>query len=241
MRIIAKLEIKENYVIKPVQYEGLRKVGDPETLLEKYYNDGADEILLINIVSSLYNTNWIENFLKKILKKVFIPITVGGGIKNLDQAKKLFDYGVDKVTVCSSLFEDKSLIQKLSKEFGSQSVVASIQAMFVENNWYAFKEMARKNTKIKILDWIKKCVDEGAGEILLTSVRRDGLMKGLDFDLYNEFCDICNVPLILGGGFNGKEKLDCLKKELDGITVSSLLHYNKYTINQIKKNLLNEL
>jgi imidazole glycerol-phosphate synthase subunit HisF len=240
MRIIAKLEIKENHVIKPVQYEGLRKVGDPETLLEKYYKEGADEILLINIVSSLYNTSWMESFLKKILKKVFIPITVGGGIKTLDQAKNFFDHGVDKVTICTSLFEDKNLIEKLSKEFGSQSVVASIQAMIVENEWYAFKEMARKNTKIKIIDWIKECVDKGAGEILVTSVKRDGLMKGLDLDLYNEICDICNVPLIIGGGFNGKEKLINFKRELDGITVSSLLHYNKTTIREIKKNLTND-
>lgn len=237
MRIIAKLEIKEKHVIKPVQYEGLRKVGDPEILLEKYYKDGADEILLINVVSSLFNTNWMENFLSKVLKRAFIPITVGGGIKNLEQAKKLFDYGVDKVAICTGIFDDKKLIEKLSKEFGSQSVVASIQAMNVENEWYAFKEMARKNTKIKILDWIKECVDKGVGEILLTSIKSDGLMKGLDIDMYNEFCDICDVPLILGGGFNGKEQLNILKKELDAITVSSLIHYNKSTIYEIKKNL----
>lgn len=240
MRIIPKLEIKENYVIKPVQYEGLRKIGDPETLLEKYYKDGADEIILINIVSSLYNTNWMENFLKKILKRVFIPITVGGGIKNLDQAKKLFDHGVDKVTICTSFFDDKNLIEKLSKEFGSQSVVASIQAMFVENEWYAFKEMARKNTRIKVSDWINECIDKGIGEILLTSVKKDGLMKGLDIDLYNKFCNTCNVPLIIGGGFNGKEKLDNFKKELDAITVSSLLHYNKSTISEIKTKIIND-
>ena len=108
----------------------------------------------------------------------------------IDKAKNFFDHGVDKVTICTRLFEDKNLIEKLSKEFGSQSVVASIQAMLVENEWYAFKEMARKNTKIKITDWIKECVDKGAGEILVTSIKKDGLMKGLDLDLYNEICDI---------------------------------------------------
>lgn len=234
MRIIARLDIKEKYVIKPIQYEGLRKVGDPELLLQKYYQEGADEILLINIVSSLYSTDWIENFLRKVLKKVFVPITVGGGIKSLDHAKKLFDYGVDKVAVCSGLFDDKNLMEKLSKEFGSQSVVASIQAMNVDNEWYAFKEMARKNTKIKISDWIKECIDKGAGEILITSVKKDGLMKGLDIEMYNEFCQICEVPLILGGGINGKEKLNNLKKPLDAVSVSSLIHFNKLSINELK-------
>ena len=205
MRIIARLDIKENFVIKPIQFEGLRKVGSPEEMSKKYYNGGADELLLINVVSSLYNTNWIEKFLKKISKEIFIPITVGGGIKTIEQAKVFLKYGADKIAICSQIFEDKNLLKNLSKELGSQSVVASIQAVKLDNEWYAFKEMARKNTKKKVKDWIKECVDNGAGEILLTSIKSDGLMKGLDLEMYNEFCEICEVPLIVAGGANGNE------------------------------------
>jgi len=235
MRIIAKLDLKENHVIKPIQFEGLRKVGDPEKLAKKYYNEGADELFLINIVSSLYGTSWIEKFVKKITKEIFIPITVGGGIKSVAQAKKIFKYGVDKISVCSALFDDKNLLNNLSKEFGSQSVTASIQAMKIDREWYAFKEMARKNTKIKIGNWIKECIDKGAGEILLTSIKHDGLMNGLDIEMYNEFSGICDVPLIIGGGVNGKEDIRSIKKPFDALSISSILHYNKTTLNNLRE------
>ena len=235
MRIIAKLDLKENYVIKPIQFEGLRKVGSPEKLARRYYDEGADELFLINAVSSLYGTSWIEQFVKKITKEVFIPITVGGGIKSVAQAKIFFKYGVDKVAVCSALFDDKKLLGDLSQEFGSQSIVVSIQAMKVDNEWFAFKEMARKNTKIKVSDWIKECIGNGAGEILLTSVKHDGLMRGFDLEMYNNFCDICDVPLIIGGGVNGMEKLKNIRKPLDALSVASIFHYNKSTPKEFKK------
>ena len=120
MRIIARLDIKEKFVIKPIQFEGLRKVGEPEKLAEKYYNNGADELLIINIVNSLYSTNWVETFVGKISKKIFIPIIVGGGIKTVSQAKIFFKHGVDKIAVCSALFDNQNLLKDLSKEFGSQ-------------------------------------------------------------------------------------------------------------------------
>ena len=234
MRVIAKLDLKENYVIKPIQYEGLRKVGSPEELAKKYYAEGADELFLINTVSSLYGINWIEEFVKKITKEVFIPITVGGGIKTVEQAKKFFKYGVDKIAICSALFDDDNLLNNLSKEFGSQSVVVSVQAMKVSSEWYAFKEMARKNTKIKITDWIKKSIENGAGEILLTSIKHDGLMNGLDIEMYNEFYNICDVPLIICGGVNGKEDLSIIKKPFDALSASSTLHYKKIAIRDLK-------
>jgi len=235
MRLIAKLELKQNHVIKPIQFEGLRKVGRPEDLAKKYYLEGADELFLINTVSSLYGTSWIEEFVKKITKEVFIPITVGGGIKSVEQAKRFFKHGVDKIALCSALFEDDNLLSSLSKEFGAQSVIVSIQAMNVNNEWRAFKEMARQNTKIKIADWIKKSIENGAGEILLTSIKHDGLMNGLDIEMYNEFYNICDVPLIICGGVNGKEDLSIIKKPFDALSASSILHYNKMTINDLKE------
>tara|TARA_B100001123_G_C15132239_1_gene955837 strand:- start:140 stop:859 length:720 start_codon:yes stop_codon:yes gene_type:complete len=237
VRVIARLDIKEKSVIKPIQFEGLRKVGSPEALAKKYYQNGADELIIINIVSSLYSTDWIEKFVKKITKEVFIPITIGGGIKTLNQAKTLFRHGIDKIAVCSALFEDKNLLKNLANEFGSQSVVASIQAMKIEDDWYAFKEMARKNTKIKVGDWIKECIDNGAGEILLTSIKHDGLMRGFDEEMYNKYCNICKIPLIIGGGFNGKENLKDIKRPFDAISAASIFHYNKITPSDLKKSI----
>ena len=234
MRVIARLDLKQEYVIKPIQFEGLRKVGKPNNLAKKYYKSGADELILINVVNTLYRTSWIEKFVSTISKEIFIPITVGGGITSVQQAAKFFQYGADKIALCSALFEDKLLLKNLSKEFGSQSVVASIQANKVGDNWYAFKEMARVNTKKKVFDWIKECIDNGAGEILLTSVRRDGLMKGLDIEMFNEFCDICSVPLIISGGFKEIQNLKSLKKMPDAISVSSALHFDKTTPQKIK-------
>ena len=123
----------------------------------------------------------------------------------------------------------------LAKEFGSQSVVASIQAMKIDNDWFAFKEMARKNTKIKVGDWIKECIDKGAGEILLTSIKHDGLMEGMDIEMCDEFSEVCSVPLIIGGGVNGRENMEAVKKPFDALSVSSVLHYNKITVSDLKK------
>jgi|TARA_B100001013_G_C24618355_1_gene446118 cyclase len=236
MRIIVRLDLKEKFVIKPIQFEGLRKIGNPKDLAKKYYNNGADELILINVVSSLYDTKWIEKYVRTISREIFIPITVGGGIKNVTEALKFFKYGVDKIAICSALFDNKNLLKDLSKEFGSQSVVASIQANKIGNDWYAFKEMARVNTKKKVYDWIKECIDNGAGEILLTSVKHDGRMKGLDIEMFNEYCDICSVPLIIAGGFNSTQNLKKLKKFPDAISASSIFHFDKTTPKAIKDN-----
>ena len=113
--------------------------------------------------------------------------------------------------------------------------MSSIQSMKICNDWYAFKNMARENTKIKVGDWIKKCVDDGAGEILLTSIRHDGLMEGFDFEMYNKYCDICEVPLIIAGGFNGMENLANIRRPLDALAAASIFHYNKSTPREFKK------
>ena len=177
MRIIGKLEIKDKYVIKPIQFEGLRKIGEPEIIINNFYKDNFDEILILNVTGSLYGISWIKNFVEKILKKNFIPVTIGGGIKTLDQAKEFFNIGVDKVALNTSIVENFSLVSELKNEFGSQSVVCSIQANKIDNEWYAFTNMARKNSKIKVKELIKKYSDNKVGEILLTSVRNDGTLK----------------------------------------------------------------
>lgn len=237
MRIIGKIEIKDKYVIKPIQFEGLRKIGNPEDIINKFYNDNFDEILIYNVTGSLYGIGWIKKFVEQVLKKTFIPVTIGGGIKTLDQAKEFFDVGVDKVSLNTSIINDFSLVEKLKKEFGCQSVVTSIQANKINDEWYGFTEMARTKTKIKVEDLLKRYNESEVGEILLTSVRRDGTLQGFDEELLQLSLKYDKVPIIYGGGI----KLDDAKKlknySVDAITVSSSYYYKNFKPNEFKKNL----
>ena len=237
MRIIGKIEIKDKYVIKPIQFEGLRKVGNPEKIIDNFYKDKFDEILIYNVTGSLYGIGWIKKFVGQVLKKTFIPVIIGGGIQNLDQAKEFFDVGVDKVSVNTAIINDFSLVEKLKKEFGCQSVVCSIQANKINNEWFGFTEMARTKSKIKVEDLLMRYNESQVGEILITSVRRDGTMEGLDEELLQICRKYDKVPIIYGGGI----KLDDAKKIkdyfVDAITVSSSYYYKNFKPKEFKKNL----
>lgn len=235
MRIIGKVEIKDKYVIKPIQFEGLRKVGDPETILNKLYKNKFDEILILNITGSLYGVDWIKNFLKVMLKKIFVPVTIGGGIKTVSQAKDFFDVGVDKISLNTALIDDFSLVDKFKKEFGSQSVVCSIQANKINHEWYAFTNMARNNSKIKVNDLLKIYSDNKVGEILVTSVRKDGSLKGIDEELI-QICDkFQDVPIIYSGGLVINDLNTIKKYSLDAFTVSSAFYYQNFSAEKFKK------
>ncbi len=238
MRIIGKIEIKDDYVIKPIQFEGVRKIGNPEDLINNFYNDKFDEILIMNITGSLYGIGWIKEFVKKILKKTFIPVTIGGGIKNADNAKEFFDVGVDKIAINTNLINDFSLLDKLKTEFGSQSVICSIQANKINEQWFAFTNMARENSKIKVVDLIEKYTKEGTGEILITSVRRDGTLSGFDEELVNLFLQYNKIPIIYSGGIIMDDAIKLKKYSLDAITVSSSYYYKKFNPTEFKKNLI---
>lgn len=238
MRIIAKIEIKDKYVIKPIQFEGVRKIGNPEDLINNFYNDKFDEILILNITGSLYGIGWIKAFVKKILKKTFIPVTIGGGIKNVDDAKEFFDVGVDKIAINTSLINDFSLLDKLKTEFGSQSVICSIQANKINEQWFAFTNMARENSNIKVKDLMDKYTKEGAGEILITSVRKDGTLLGFDEELVNLFLQYNKIPIIYSGGIIMDDAVKLKKFCLDAITVSSSYYNKKFNLKEFKKKLI---
>ncbi len=240
MRIIGKLEIKDKYVIKPIQFEGLRKIGEPEIIINNFYKDNFDEILILNITGSLYGISWIKNFVEKILKKNFIPVTIGGGIKTLDQAKEFFNIGVDKVALNTSIVENFSLVSELKNEFGSQSVVCSIQANKIDNEWYAFTNMARKNSKIKVKELIKKYSENKVGEILVTSIRKDGTLKGFDEELVEMIKDNTEVPIIYSGGIVSDDAKKFKKYDLDAITVSSSYYFKNFKPDRFR-NEINDL
>jgi imidazole glycerol-phosphate synthase subunit HisF len=237
MRIIARIDIKNNHVIKGINLEGLRKIGEPKQIIEKYFNDGVDEIIINDSVASLYGRNNLYDLIKVITQEVFIPITLGGGIRTLEDVQKALDSGADKVAINSGAFEDEKLIQNASKKFGSSTIVGYIEAKKInENNWEAYKFSGREKTGFKVQDWIKKLQNDGCGEILLTSVDNEGTEKGFDTDLINYLYDDVKCPIIFSGGCGSYEDIEEMKKKFphEAIAIASVLHYKKVEIKKIK-------
>ena len=240
MRIIAKLDIKNNFVIKGINFEGLRKIGTPRELVKKYYIDGADEIIYQDCVASLYQRNSLIELIKETSENVFIPLTVGGGIRSLEDVNKLFKNGADKIFINSFGFENKKIFSSLVDKYGSQSIMLSIEAKKIERNkWLAYKNYGRDNTQIEVIEWIKEIIDYGVGEILIASIDHDGLKKGFDLELYNKVSKICSVPIIASGGYGNVDHIIDLKKftNIEAVTLSSTIHYNLESIKKIKINL----
>ena len=236
MRIIARLDIKNFNLIKSRNLEGLKVVGDPNLYASKYYSEGADELIFMDLVASLYNRNSLYEIIKQASKNIFIPFTVGGGIRSIDDALKIFDSGADKIAINTAAIKDPNLIKVLSKRFGSQAIVLSIEAKKInEKKWEAYIECGRQDTGIDVVDWAKKNADNGAGEILLTSIDQEGTSKGFDFGLIDAVTSAVNLPLLASGGFgslNDIEKISNL--DVDGIVIADAIHFNKIDLNSIR-------
>ncbi len=238
MRIIARLDIKNQNLIKGINLEGLRIVGEPNKFALKYYNEGIDEIIFMDSVASLYGRNNLYDIISKASKDIFIPITVGGGIRSIDDASKAFRSGADKVAVNTAAVENNNLINQLSEKFGSQSVVLSVEAKKIkQNNWEVFTNNGRQETGLNVIDWIKNCEKRGAGEVLLTSVDMEGTRKGFDYDLYLNASKSISIPIIASGGFGKPSDLTRLNQNsnIDAIAVAYALHYNFCTLSDIRK------
>ena len=232
-RVIARLEIKSNDVVKGIRMEGLRKVGSPEILAQKYFEDNADEIILSDIVASLYNRNHLYDLVSKICKKINIPIVVGGGIRSIEDALQLLKSGADKITINTHAVKNKNLIKQCAEKLGSQCVIIEIHAK--KSNLIIGKYMLKmegKPTHLNVLDWVEQVQKLGAGEILVVSVDNDGICKGPDQELATKLAQICKVPLIYGGGTSNQDDvLDIFNiPGVDGIALSHLLHFNKNNI-----------
>ena len=237
IRIIARIDLKNNDVVKGFHLEGWKKIGDPIELAFNYYNNNCDEIIFIDSVASLFSRKKIISIIKELSKSIFVPITIGGGIRSMNDVDDMFQVGADKVALNTVCFDKIEIIREISKKYGSQSIVLSVQAKKFENNtWYAFKEAARDNTHIEVKDWIKKCEDIGIGELLITSIDNDGCENGLDFDLYKEVKKITNLPIIAGGGFGSLNDVVKTKKlNLSGIAIAKMFHSKKISPFEIKK------
>ncbi len=238
-RVIARLDIKNNTLIKGVHLEGLRVVGDPLTKAREYYEQGADELLVIDCVASLYQRNNLSDIIRNICKDIFIPVTVGGGISSITAAKKLFDSGADKVAVNTAALKDPSLIRKLSSSFGNQAVVLSIQSKeFLESSltWRAMSEYGREKSNKYVAEWVQCAQELGIGEILITSIDKEGTGQGFDIQLLKMIRAIAKVPVLVSGGYGRYEHaIDAIQYGADGIVLAKSLHYTETRIDTLKE------
>ena len=236
-RIVAKLDIKTDKLIKGVQFECLRVLGDPREKANQYFHDGADELIYIDTVASLYNRNSLTDLISYTCEEINIPLTVGGGMRNLNDIEKLFKSGADKVAINSFAVKHPHFIKEVVKNFGSQSIVSSIQAKKINNDWEVYTDNGREPSNIKINDWISTVQECGVGEILITSVDRDGTKNGYDKELLQHIQNAIKVPLMFCGGardtndINDLLKYDCI----DAAVLASILHYDESNIKLIKE------
>jgi imidazole glycerol-phosphate synthase subunit HisF len=242
-RIIAKLDVKPPYVVKPVHFEGLRKVGMPSDLAKKYFNQGADELFYIDIVSSLYQREILSEGIKKTANELFIPFAVGGGVKTIEDFSKLLRMGADKVLINTfAVNNDANIINQSSEIFGSQAVVVNIEAKKWQKNWECYTDCGRIQSGKDVIEWAQESEQRGAGEILLQSVDFDGRQRGFDIDLAVRVVDSVGIPVVVSSGSGSMKDISELIKEVDpsGVAIASLLHYDQTTIQDIKNYLRND-
>ena len=209
VRLISRLDIKGPNLIKGIHLEGLRVIGDPQEYAKKYYLQGADELIYIDIVASLYGRSKLPEIVSRTVEEVFIPLTVGGGIRSVDDVKELLRAGADKVAINSAAVQRPDLINEVSRRFGSQCMVLSIEAKKqTDNTWEVYTDSGRERTGIDVIDWTKEGVMRGAGEILLTSIDAEGTKKGFDIDLIKAVTEVTNIPVIASGGMGSFSHLE---------------------------------
>lgn len=241
LRIIPKLEIKGNNLVKGINLEGLRVLGDPNYFILNYYKEGADEIFIQDVVASLYGRYSLLKIIKNISKDCFIPITVGGGIKSIEDITLLLTNGADRVSINSNAFRDIKFISKASKKFGSSTISFDAQIIKIDDKYMTYYNNGRTPSGYELIDWLKIVQDEGVGEIILTSIQTEGLLKGYDKKLLDYSRKFISVPLLLNGGIASTEEISELKKNYDisGVLLGSMIHYDYFFDNKIDEKKIN--
>lgn len=236
-RLIARLDVKAPDLIKGIQLEGLRKIGNPNVYARKYYDSGADEIIYMDIVASLYGRNNLLDIVEQTTRDVFVPITVGGGIRNVDDACQVLRAGADKVAINTAAIARPELISEMARRFGSQCMVLSIEAKGRPGGgWEAYTDNGREQTGLDVVDWARRGEELGCGEILLTSVDREGTRKGFDTALVRAVTSAVTVPVIASGGLgNVKHLVDVVRDgRADAVAMADILHYDRATLGEIR-------
>jgi cyclase len=236
-RLIARLDIKGVSLIKGVHLEGLRVIGSPSEHALRYYQQGVDELLYMDSVASLYGRNHLSDIVGAATENIFVPMTVGGGIRSVDDATQILRAGADKVAVNTAAVANPKLISDIARRFGSQCMVLSIEAKQIGNHWEVYTDNGRERTCLDVIDWVKRGVALGAGEILLTSVDREGTRRGFDIPLLRAVTQEISVPVIASGGMGKPEDLiDAVQYgNVDAIAMADILHYRRAVVGDIRR------
>lgn len=237
IRIIPRLDIKPPNLIKSIQMEGLRVIGNPEEHAVSYYQQGADEMICIDVVASLYMRNNLRDFISSTVREVFIPVTVGGGVRSLQDAKNILRAGADRIALNTAAIECPGIINDLAESFGASTVVLSIQAKETENGrWVAMTDNGRERSERDVIEWAKEGAQRGCGEILLTSVDREGTRRGYDVELLKAVTTLVDVPVIASGGFGCVDHILEVVREggADAVAIADAFHYRRTNVYKLK-------
>lgn len=239
-RIIPCLDVKDGRVVKGVKFEGLSDVSSPVEL-GKYYSDcGADELVFYDITASAEGRALFTDILTEVAQNIFIPLTVGGGINTLDDFDRVLKCGADKVSVNSGAIKNPQLIEEAAKKYGDQCVVLSVDVKRVDGRFMVFAKGGRENTGMDALEWIKRCVDMGAGEVVVNSIDTDGVKEGFDLELLKRVCELVSVPVIASGGAGCIQDFVTLFHEIptiDAGLAASIFHFGEVKISDLKDTL----
>lgn len=237
VRIIPRLDIKGPNVVKGVHAEGLHIVGSPKELAQTYYKDGADELLYLDTVASLYQRSFDFELLSSVADSIFIPLTVGGGIRSINDITNALHAGADKVAINTYGIAHPEFLSEAIKKFGAQCIVAFIEAKKITPDvWEAYTDGGREKTGIPVLEWVKKVTDIGVGEILISSIDQDGTRKGYDHALIKAVMAATSVPVIATGGAGSKESVRDVIQEcgVPAVSCATVFHYNDFSIRELK-------
>ena len=242
VRIIPCLDVKNGRVVKGINFVDLVDAGDPVEQAKHYSENGADEICFLDISASLENRNTMVNVVEKTANEVFIPLTVGGGISSIENIQSLLKAGADKVSINSAAINNPNIIKQSSEYFGNQCIVVAVDAKRIDNDWYVFSHGGTKNTGMFALDWINRVQKLGAGEILLTSMDKDGTKSGFDINLLSEVSKFVTVPVIASGGVGKLEHFyeGVNKGKANALLAASVFHFNEISIKEVKEYLINK-
>lgn len=239
-RIIPCLDVRDGRVVKGVHFEGLRDVDDPAALAARYSQEGADELVFYDITASVEGRNLFTDVLRKVAENVFIPLTAGGGITEMDDINRALKNGADKVSINSGAIKNPGLIRQGAQRYGSQCMVLSVDVKRVDGQYHVFTGAGKRDTGMEALGWIQKCVALGAGEVVVNSIDTDGARGGFDLDMLRDVLSVVNVPVIASGGAGSEQDFVQLFTELptiDAGLAASVFHFGQVHIPQLKQRL----
>ena len=239
-RIIPCLDVKNGRVVKGVNFKGLSDVSSPVELAKYYSDNGADELVFYDITASFEERKLFTDILREVASRIFIPLTVGGGINTVDDFDRVLKCGADKVSVNSGAIKNPELIREAAERYGNQCVVISADVKRVDGEFHVFAKVGREDTGMEAISWIKRCVDLGAGEAVVNSIDTDGVKKGFDIEMLKAVCNAVNVPVIASGGAGGiNDFVDLFREipDIDAGLAASIFHFGEVAIPDLKREL----